>query len=616
MSNYRNFNLAVYFIARGTAEATPEYLQVDIDFFKRHLHLDRVYLEAYRDGVFASEDQVRMCKEIFEKNGIRVSGGITTTIFTPEGDAPKQRMFNTFCYNDEKMLARLAEVSALNGKIFDDWIVDDFYFTNCTCATCRQKRDLYNAEHGIEGGRWEDYRMDLMREVSEKYMIAPSKAANPNSKIIIKYPNWMESFQETGYNPIEQTDMFDGIYTGTETRDPVHTDQHLPRYLSFSLMRYFEALSPGRNGGGWFDPYDCKLLEYYLEQAYLTAFSKPKELMMFCFQSLVDTVNVPALGFMLDKLDALMDHMGEVQGVPCYIPNNAQGEDNIQDFLGMHGMPIVTTPNFPKGAPTMLLTQSATYDKAIINKLEAYVAEGGKAIVTSGFVKAGLKMGLQRMTSLRDCGRKAVVKDFLTERLHTDQEWEYPHGLKEMTIPVLEVRNNATWGAPCKGIREEESYTMLARDTYGNGQMMTIAIPESFSDYKYIPAPMLSRIRKEFALNGVYLEGAAMISLFMYDNDSLILYPYVDRETQDTDIYLHVKDAQALVDVIEGTRIAPLYTRDGEAVFELRANVGTFRGYRIIRAQSETEVVVPDYYSDGIGQNGGEGRRLNKRPES
>ena len=87
----------------------------------------------------------------------------------------------------------------------------------------------------------------------------------------------MEAYQETGYDPILQKDIFDEIYTGTETRDPVNTDQHLPRYLSFSLMRYMEDMAPGRNGGGWFDPFDCRLLDYYLEQAYLTAFSKPRE---------------------------------------------------------------------------------------------------------------------------------------------------------------------------------------------------------------------------------------------------------------------------------------------------------------------------------------------------
>lgn len=100
------------------------------------------------------------------------------------------------------------------------------------------------------------------------------------------------------------------MYTGTETRDYVTTDQHLPRYLSHSPMTYYENTWPGHNGGGWFDPYDLHIMEQYLEQACLTAFSKPKELMMFCFQPLVDTMRVPVLGFQLDRLDETLDYAG------------------------------------------------------------------------------------------------------------------------------------------------------------------------------------------------------------------------------------------------------------------------------------------------------------------
>ena len=132
-------------------------------------------------------------------------------------------------------------------------------------------------------------------------------------------------------------------------------------------------------------------------------------------------------------------------------------------------------------------------------------------------------------------------------------------------------------------IHEEESYTLLARDTYGRGEMTTLCVPESFSDLKYLPVSMLSYMRREFRVNGVYLEGAPMISLFHYDNDSFILYPYLDRETHDTDIFLHVQDAKALTDVVSGKRVEPLYTEAGEAVFRIHAMVGKFRGYHVER---------------------------------
>ena len=101
MGNYRNFRLVYYFVAQGTATAEEEKLEREIEFFERYLRPDKVYLEPYRSGVTADEEHVALCRRLFEKHGVEVAGGMTTTIPTPEGDAPKQRLFDTFCYNDE-----------------------------------------------------------------------------------------------------------------------------------------------------------------------------------------------------------------------------------------------------------------------------------------------------------------------------------------------------------------------------------------------------------------------------------------------------------------------------------------------------------------------------------
>ena len=158
MGNYKNFDLVVYFIAGGVANATRDKLQTDIDFFKRYMRIDKVYLEPFRDGVFATEEQLRMCKEIFESNGICAEGGITTSMPDIQGHVGKQRMFNTFCYNDPDMMNTLQQVCELNAKVFDAFIIDDFYFTNCTCESCRKGRDEYNATHQITDGSWQAYR--------------------------------------------------------------------------------------------------------------------------------------------------------------------------------------------------------------------------------------------------------------------------------------------------------------------------------------------------------------------------------------------------------------------------------------------------------------------------
>lgn len=585
MGNYRNFKLVAYFVAGGVKVATRDQLEKDLAFFDRHMRLDKIYLEAYRD-IFVTEEQYLLCKEVLESHGIEAAGGITTTFPATEDEHHKQRLFNTFCYNDEKMVGRLKEVSTFLGKHCDEFIIDDFYFTNCTCEACRAGRDAYNAEHGITDGSWEHYRMDLMYRISEEAMIAPAKAVNPKCSITIKYPNWAESYQETGYNPAQQREIFDNLYTGTETRDPVTTDQHLPRYLSYSLMTYFENMWPGHNGGGWFDPFDMHITEHYLEQAYLTAFSKPKELMMFCFQALVDTMNVPALGFQLDKLDAVLDHCGNPIGVPCYLPDNCQGEDNVQDFLGMVGLPIVCTPYFPAESPCMLLTRSSACDPDVVDKLEAYVAAGGKAMVTHGFLQATMDRGIQRMTSIRFADRKVLAEDFLVEQVPSIMHWRlitYPHGPKPILISVPEYRNNASW-ALIKTRVGQESYGMLLRDTYGKGEMLTLAVPDSFSDLYRLPADVLTRIRAALPVNGIHLECGPLVSLFAYDNDAFIVYPYVDEGTQPSMARIHVAGQVKQLDAPAGGRsLQALYTTDKETVFEYCLQPGRYDLFRIVR---------------------------------
>ena len=582
MGNYRNFKLTTYFVAHAAARVTRDELEKQLAFLERHLRLDKVYLEPWR-GELASHEQIEMCREVFHAHGIEVAGGLTTVIPTPEGDAPKARLFDTFCYNDPKMRAKLKEVSGFIGAHFDEFIIDDFFFTNCACPDCVKARDDFNRANGIADGSWQAYRLDLLRRVSVEDVIGPAKAANPNCRITIKYPNWAESYQETGYNPAEQRELFDMIYTGTETRDPVTTDQHLPRYLSYSLMTYFESMWPGHNGGGWFDTFDAHITEHYLEQAYLTAFSRPNELMLFCFQSLVDNMFTAALGFQLDKLDALLDHAGKPVGIACYLPDNCQGEDNVQDFLGMSGLPIVCTPYFPEDAEQLLLTRSAACDPDVVEKLDRYLRKGGRqAVVTTGFLEATMDRGVQRMTSVRLRGRSVSCDRYRVEDAGRQYISVYPRGVKPVELPVAEFRNNATW-AVVKGSHGEESYGIWLRDDYCGSRLWTLAVPDAYPDFYAMPAEALSRIRQSVPMNGVWLEGPARISLFVYDNDSFVVYPYVMEGVQREKVRLHVKGASALRVAGEDRRLEPLYAEDGEAVFEVVAMPGKYVLYEIER---------------------------------
>lgn len=578
MSRYENFKLVLYVTAQTVKRASVSSLQQQIDFFSRYLTLDKVYLEPFRGETEATSDQVTRCKQLFEQNGITVAGGITTTTPTLEG-ADKQRLYSTYCYTEVPMRARIKRQSAFLAAHFDEFIIDDFFFTNCACESCIAARDQYNECSGIADGSWQAFRMDLMQSVSRELVLQPAKAVNPDCKVTIKFPNWMESYQETGYCPGQQADMFPMIYTGTETRDARHTDQHLPRYLSYSLMRYMEEVAPGRNGGGWFDPYDMMRMDEYLEQAYLTVFAKPKEVMMFCMESLVDTPVIPPLGFMLEKLDQMIGLTGAPLGVPTYIPHDARGEDNLQDFLGMAGFPLTTTPNFPSDAPVIMLTLSSAYDIDIMTKLESFVRGGGKAIVTSGFVGATMERGFKRLSSIRLRDRHVRGNAYMSERLTCEMlDYVYESGQKDISFAAFDYANNAARSL-VKLTQDEENYPIFLSDTYGRGQILTFATPDSFSHIKHMPSSALSRMRIECPINGVYLQGEAGVSLFHYEGDMFVLYPYVTCDASPSRVRIHAKDALSLTDAITGRVIKPLY---GD-VFEVGVNPGRITLYKIQR---------------------------------
>ena len=166
---------------------------------------------------------------------------------------------------------------------------------------------------------------------------------------------------------------------------------------------------------------------------------------------------------------------------------------------------------------------------------------------------------------------------------------EFPKGTKEIGIPVCEFRNNSTW-ALVKVADTEESFGLLLRDTYGKGQMLTLAVPDSFPDLYKLPEKALTRLRCEFPVSRVYLECGSGISLFAYDNDTFIIYPYATSEAQPAAIRVHVRgDAKALEmpvhrDWMTGkkTKVEPLYRKNGETVFEVPTQPGAYELYKII----------------------------------
>lgn len=562
MGHFKNFKSVLYCPVHWVINVKEEDLEGQLAFFEKYIGVDKVYLEPFRSGELASREKLLAIKGFLESHGVEVAGGFTTTSGPgpiPGKEYKSQRLFDTYCYTDRDFRAELQKNIEFTAGIFDEIILDDFYFTNCTCEDCIRAK----------GSRsWQEFRLDLMKEVSRNVIVGPAKKVNPKCRVVIKYPNWMESYAGAGYNPGEQKDIFDGVYTGTETRNSMDQDQTLPRYLSYSLVRWMENLAPGRNGGGWFDAFQCYPMEAYLEQAYLTAFARARELMIFCWPLVYDHYFVPTLGFQMKKIDELMSSAGGCTGLAEYHPVNAQGEDHLADYLGLQGIPFEPTPYFPENAEAVFLTAASCADRDVMAKLERYVREGGHAIVTSGFVKLMLGDGggisradgscsprtggsstdgtsalsalsIEQMTSLRWRDRHLVPTHYQYHSQDTWEEYKVP-AVQPVTFPLLEHRNNVSWML-VKGQTAGKNLPILIRDCYGKGQLVTFVVPDDFGDIGELPRDILNELRREFCRTlGLRLECGKNVGLFLYDNDTFITYAYDYQNEGPQPCYVHV----------------------------------------------------------------------------
>ena len=541
-AHYKNFKTVVYIPAQVAAAFTPESLKKDHDFIEKYIGLDKVYLETHRGDCDVEASQINMIRDYLESKGVTVSGGITTTVNDFEGaEAGKQRLFDTFCYTDPAMRDKIRSISEYTAGLFDEFILDDFYFTNCTCERCI----------AAKGDRdWVTFRRELMTDVSRNLIVGPAKAVNPGCRVIIKYPNWRESYHYTGYLPEVQQDIFDATYIGTETRSPAYADQHLPEYLSYSLVRFMENAWPDRCDGGWFDPYQCWSADRNMEQAYLPAFAGAKELMHFQWSNLVDNYFVCALGLQLSRIDEMLSDVGKPVGVPVYIPHASSGENHLEMRLGMLGLPIEPTPAFPADSECMLLTETALGDPDIVDKLTEYIAKGGRAVITTGFMKGAedelLSSGL---TAAHLTGRRYAVT-----RYHITGDYAgYTEHRDPILFPEIVHGNNDSWSLLNGGDGDLHA-SLFLRNSYGKGRLYIMAVPDNDADMYRMPKAAIDVVRRALLGDRIdtYISGRD-VSMFAYDDGSMILYRYVKDEVNPAHITVHTtKEVKELKEVLTG----------------------------------------------------------------
>jgi hypothetical protein len=541
---YENFDAAIYARAFEVQQmADADWLTERFDPMQRSVKVGKIYLETHRDRTLVDARTLETAKAFFEGRGIDVAGGITLTISEPN-------RFETFCYSDPEDRAWVKKVVEFTARHFDEIILDDFFFTSC-------KNEIEIEARGDRS--WTDYRTELLGKAANELIIGPARAANPNVKVVIKYPNWYEHFQGLGFNLETEPYDFDGIYTGTETRDAVRSAQHLQQYQGFQIFRYFENLRPGFNRGGWVDTAGSPTLDRYAEQLWLTLFAKAPEITLFDFRQLQSPITkrlrgawqdretsfdfdamladyeravgpdgpaptfAVAAGFALDHVDSLLRSLGMPVGIESYRPTGATGEDFLHNYLGMIGIPIDLHPAFPTGANTVLLTESAKFDKGIVAKIEAQLESGGNVVITSGLLRALEGNGIERVAELRVSARKALVRQFQAGGFGPIVEIDEP-----ILIPQIQYLTNDSWEL-VSALAGPNGWPLLHDADYAGGHLYVLTIPDNFADLYRLPASVLNVLRRTITQDlFVRIDGPSSVSLFPYANDTFIVESFRD----------------------------------------------------------------------------------------
>jgi hypothetical protein len=581
------FHIAVY-IPVGVVERMkdPVFLDKSWNEISSQVRVDKVYIESYRSGTLADGALLESVKSFFVTHGVKVAGGIA---YAAGGDMAgfessegSDGQFVSFCYTDPKARDYVKHVAEVTAAHFDEIILDDFFFNNT-------KRDSDIAAKG--DASWTDFRLKLMDEVSRDLVVGPARIVNPKVKVVIKFPNWYEHFQANGYDLSQEPKIFDGIYTGTETRDPVTTDQHLQQYESYQIIRYFDNIAPHANGGGWVDVYDNRYLDRYAEQLWDTMLAKAPEIVLFQYSDLLRAADAgdrqtwadlgtsfkwseleawhagtgmpapityaTAAGYSLNKVNAVLSELGTPIGLASYKPYQSTGEDFLHNYLGMIGIPIDLHAEFPSDAHTILLTESAKFDPKIVDKIKTHLEAGGTIVITSGLLKAIQDKGISQIADIHATGNVLKMQDY----------WGgYGAGAganlgatSEVLVPEIAFQTNDAWPI-VRGTANGRGAPLVIMDRYSKGILYVLTIPENANDLYSLPQPVLTAIRqyllREFP---VQIDAPSKVSLFAYDNKKFVVESYLDKPVEvrvtvhGTDVKLRRIDSGETINGINST---------------------------------------------------------------
>lgn len=515
---WNNLKYAIFF-TNGDVEhllADPDSFKKTMDYFAP-IKIQKVYLEGKNHG---SED-IALMKKVADR--FRALGIIPAGAMVPTSDKG-----GPCCYNDPEDLAALEKRMRAQASVFDEIILDDWLFTICNCEKCIEGRGNMS---------WADYRTKLLLEKSKQYIIDPAKQVNPKVKVIIKYPNWYEGHRQNGYDVLNETNQFDKMAVGIETRIPETQDQHIPIYSGYVFQKWWSSVDPSKWIGSWLDNYDMKGgWNDYNAQVWQAVLAKTPEIILWCAGQLYPTNPssdvYPNFVKMLPEFDKVAGMLkGDARGIPIYLPYGSTGEYNIFGYFGEAGIPLTPVAQFPKESKNAIFTLNSLQDSNLAEQMIQRLRDGHDVFMTWSLWKKLGKSEFKNTLSLNPHGGFVTSSEFRTRG-----GWEQKNVKAEraFTFPRIET---TTWPYVRGVAAVEEDYDMgvFLDVPYLKGHIYILNMPENSYDLLCLPVEILSRIRQSFNNElGFTLEAPGKVALYPYGDKQYVLYNLGEKEVPAT----------------------------------------------------------------------------------
>ncbi len=511
-SSWQNLKYAIYFTYPDIEHLLADSAtRREVTAYFEPIKAGHVYLECSSEGE-VNVNVMKSAADFFRSLGVKVSGAMVPTV--PGGP---------MCYNNADDLALLERRSRALAQVFDEFILDDWLFTTCTCEKCVAARGTMS---------WADYRTKLLLQQSEKYIIEPAKKVHPGIKIIIKYPNWYEGHRLNGYDVYGETRQFDGMAVGIETRTRAVHDQHIPIYSGYIFQKWWPSVEPKKWVGSWLDNYDMKGQDNdYVAQVWQAVLARTPEIILWCAGQLYHTGPssdvYPHFREMLPEFDRVAGLLkGDSRGVPIYLPYGSTGEYNIFGYLGMAGIPLEPVAQFPDTAQTAIFTEHSLRDPGLADKMITRLRNGHDVAMTWSLWKKLGNTEFKNTLNIMEGGETISSSTFRSRFGWSEHVFKSE---RPFVFPAIET---TTWPyvRDLALVREDNEFGILLEVKYLNGTIYVLNMPDNSYDLLRLPTEALNVIRRPFVKDlGMQLAGPGGVAMYLYGAKQYALYNMNDE---------------------------------------------------------------------------------------